>query len=39
MVDGRVIASAEPDAIRGNAQVQAAYLGDALDAVESASVA
>jgi branched-chain amino acid transport system ATP-binding protein len=39
MVDGRVIASAEPDAIRGNAQVQAAYLGEGPDAVESASVA
>ncbi|HSU42666.1 MAG TPA: ABC transporter ATP-binding protein [Casimicrobiaceae bacterium] len=39
MVDGRIIASAEPDAIRGNAQVQAAYLGETLDADESASVA
>ena len=29
MVNGRVIASGTPDAVRGNAEVQRAYLGDA----------
>jgi len=32
MVNGAVIASADPDAIRGNAAVQAAYLGDSVEA-------
>ncbi|HJU23906.1 MAG TPA: ABC transporter ATP-binding protein [Casimicrobiaceae bacterium] len=32
MVNGAVIASAEPDAIRGNAAVQAAYLGESVEA-------
>jgi branched-chain amino acid transport system ATP-binding protein len=29
MVNGRVIASGTPQAVRGNAEVQRAYLGDA----------
>ena len=39
MVNGRVIASGAPDAIRGNAEVQAAYLGETLDAPQTASIA
>jgi len=31
MVSGRVIATGEPAAIRGNADVQSAYLGESVD--------
>jgi branched-subunit amino acid ATP-binding cassette transporter len=34
-----VIASGEPDAIRGNAAVQAAYLGETLDVPEAVTLA
>jgi branched-chain amino acid transport system ATP-binding protein len=38
MVNGAVIASGEPEAIRCNAAVQSAYLGDAEDTREPARV-
>jgi branched-chain amino acid transport system ATP-binding protein len=38
MVNGAVIATGEPDAIRGNAEVQAAYLGEADDATQPANI-
>ena len=37
MVNGTVIATGEPDAIRANAVVQAAYLGEAVEAREMAA--
>ena len=39
MVNGAVIASGAPDAIRGNATVQAAYLGDSVETREPARLA
>jgi branched-chain amino acid transport system ATP-binding protein len=38
MVNGAVIASGEPDAIRSNANVQSAYLGETADAREIAAI-
>jgi len=37
MVNGAVVATGEPDAIRANADVQAAYLGEDADARETAA--
>jgi len=37
MVNGAVVATGEPDAIRANADVQAAYLGEAAEARETAA--